>query len=216
MTTKLLALDVEGTLIPTYDFDHPRSDDSFPAKIHKSIANSLMRLQKLDFTIVLATGTEGKQLTIYQNEFAQHGLAKYITAYKPKNHNKNDSKHDKLQKYSEQYKTPAADIYFYDDAASNVQAAIKNGFANSFQVSDKLPLHVQLHRLASRLEAGAVDSLYHLYRSDRCGGGRFRANTIFYTLFGSPKPLATVTQTLKQRADSNPGGASHQLIYLTS
>lgn len=215
MKHKLLVLDVEGTLIPSYDIHNPREDETFPAIIDPSIANSLEALQQLGFIIVLATGTDGEQLDAYKKEFESHNIAQYISAYKPQKHESSDSKHNKLSKYSEQYGIAADDIYFYDDAENNVNDAINNGFTHSTRVTTDNPLHTQLKRFANTLTTQHMHSLYDQYRSNECGGGRFRAKQIFFTLFGKPKSLNAVQNTLEQRAQRHPDGASDRLLKRT-
>ncbi len=148
----LLALDVEGTIITGYDFSSQVVGDRSAAVIHPDLSSILEAFFKAGFIIVLATGTEGDNLSYYQSQFKKAGFAKYITAYKPKRHDPSDSKEVKLAKYRDQLNSKAEEIYYYDDAQGNVERAIEDGFVNSFRVSENNPLVDQLTSLANRLQ----------------------------------------------------------------
>lgn len=146
---KLLALDIEGTIITEYDYSK-EENGRFPAIIDTALKNLLKRFYDADIKIVLATGTDGADLAYYRSQFQKAGIDQYITAYSPAKHASSDGKEDKLLKYSTQYNINASDIVFFDDGESNVSRAKSAGFINSFPVNTHNPLVQQLKSLADR------------------------------------------------------------------
>lgn len=112
---KLLVLDVEGTIISGYDYSRELPGGRFPAIIDSNIAIQLQKFKDAGgFKIVLATGTDDDNLKYYREQFKVAGIA--IDVDSPITHDRNDSKTDKLRKYSEQFSVAPNDIYFFDDA----------------------------------------------------------------------------------------------------
>jgi hypothetical protein len=131
---KLLVLDVEATIIIGYE-SFASSDGTFPAVIDSDLVYALQEFFNAGFEIVLATGTSGINLQYYKQQFENNNIGTFFKKYTPDNHSELDSKTDKLRKYKECYVTSKENIYFFDDAESNIQNAIADGFINSFQVS---------------------------------------------------------------------------------
>lgn len=76
---KILALDVEGTIITGYDYNaEPDHNGKFPAIIDSDLKNILEKFHNAGFTIVLATGTDSDNLTYYESEFTRYGFNEYI------------------------------------------------------------------------------------------------------------------------------------------
>jgi HAD superfamily phosphatase (TIGR01681 family) len=160
---KILVLDVEGTLIPTYDFAADEDvNGHYPAiidqkdiegnNLHTPIKDLLANLTHKDWTIVLATGTDGDNIAYYQQEFNKAGFEIKNEYTKPINHNPADSKADKLNKWADQFGVEKSQIYFYDDARVNVEAAIAAGYTNAKRVNDANPLAAQLQVLVQEEE----------------------------------------------------------------
>ena len=145
----MLALDVEGTIITSYGEVKLPNEDRYPAIIDKQLQFILAAFKKAGWFIVLATGTDCENLKYYQNEFIKAKIHQFIDGYSPNNHDKSDSKYQKLDKYKEQFQIGSKEqCYFYDDSAKNIGAAKENGYKNAFQVTDEHPLVNCLLKLA--------------------------------------------------------------------
>ncbi len=87
-------------------------------------------------------------MAYYKSEFEKAGIAKYISAYSPEGHDKENSKHHKLNKYCIQFNvSDKNNVSFFDDALQNVNDAKDVGFTNSFQVTVHDPLSKQLGQI---------------------------------------------------------------------
>jgi len=174
----LLALDVEGTIITSYDYANSLPGGLFPAVIDPELKAQLRLFSEKEFTIVLATGTDADNLKYYQGEFIKAGIQEYITAYKPNKHDPKDGKESKLQKYQDQYRVEPADIYFFDDGEGNVDRAKAAGFVNSCQITDKQSLTMQLKALADRLGLNQANA--EVSAAAGSGAGQTRAAATSY------------------------------------
>ena len=180
--TKLLVLDVEGTIITNYDYNNALPDGRFPAVIDPKIKERLENLQKAGFIIVLATGTDGDNLEYYKSQFEAADFLRQISSFSPEGHSSTDSKEDKLLKYAKQYNVTPSDIYYYDDGKGNIDRAISSGVKNSFQVTEQAPLVNQLNQLVeqvSPLKIGCTLTQYNkaLSQSDSSYQIHFAAHT---------------------------------------
>jgi len=158
---KLLVLDVEGTIITGYDYEKENEDKTIPAIIDKNLAVVLEKFSKAGYKIVIATGTDGDNLEYYKKEFKKAGISQFISEYSPTNHERKDSKSDKLSKYSVEFSIPKEDIYFFDDGKGNVDEAKSCGFKYSFQVTNGNPLTKQLLELSQEIKMGISESRAH-------------------------------------------------------
>ena len=149
MESRVIALDVEGTIITGYDFNR-EVNGQYPAIIKPELKPVLEALHNSGFIVVLATGTDGDNLEYYKSEFQKAGLDQYISRYSPREHSPSDSKVEKLRKYANEYHAISLNFYFYDDAQLNVEQAVKAGFVNAYQVNDDAPLHINLLELAKK------------------------------------------------------------------
>lgn len=153
---KLLALDIEGTIITNYDYNK-MVGDRFQAIIDSELKNVLALFHHADFKIVCATGTDSDNLAYYKNEFKRAGIDNFIDAYLPQGHEASDSKEVKLTKFTIQFGASAKDVYFFDDAMANVERAIHSGYVNAARVTTSNTLTAQLKKLAATLNLQSAE-----------------------------------------------------------
>lgn len=148
----ILALDVEGTAIPSYDYNNKRLDGTTPGVFDKRLADLLRQFYLAGWKIVVVSLNTFEYLGYYQREFKLNNIDQYITAYFPADYDTYDLTADKLRKYSEQFAIPAQDIYYFDDTERFINSAKKNGFEHAYHVSEAGPLVTQLEYLLTHFQ----------------------------------------------------------------
>ncbi len=155
--TKLLVLDIEGTIITSYDYGaEPDEEGRFQAEISLELRDVLKTFKESGWYIVTATGTFGSNIDYYQREFKRASIDCLIDAYVPDDHLDSDDKVDKLNHYCRQFQVTKEDVYYFDDGETNIERARLAGYQNSFQVTQEEALTLRLEKLIQSTNASRM------------------------------------------------------------